>query len=90
MTNETHTQVKLQKQMFEQVTWVPSQFAKKGKYLKLRTVSGGDLFGEDGCVVSETSWDDSWKVTEVYNTKSTEEVREHSRDYRTQRRASDI
>lgn len=73
---ETHTQCKLRRLGTEQVTWLPTKFARKGKVVKLK--------GEDG------TWTDGWEVTEVWEVRSSEEVRERERDYLKQREASDI
>ena len=59
-----------------QVSWIPEQYAVVGKYLKLK---------DDG------SWTDGWRVISVGEIRcSAEEVSARSRDYRSQRRVSDI
>ena len=73
---ETHTQCKLRRLDAEQVTWLPTKFARKGKFVKLKS--------DDG------TWQDGWEVVEVWGTRPSEEVLEHERDYLKQREASDI
>ena len=58
-----------------QVSWIPEEFAKKGKFIKLKE-------GEE--------WQDGWKVINVGGRKEEKEVRERSRDHKNQREASDI
>lgn len=60
-----------------QVSWLPKEFAKAGRYVKLK---------------ERDQWDDGWKVTEAYPTamRTQEEIVERSQDYKKTRRASDI
>ena len=56
-------------------SWIPEQFAKEGKILDIKE-------GEH--------WVKGWKVVDVFTRASEEYVVEHERDYKTQRKASDI
>jgi hypothetical protein len=59
------------------VAWIPIDYAKAGMVLDLRQ--------EDG------SWSNGWTVGGVFPTRiSADYVREHERDYKSQRKASDI
>lgn len=71
-----YTQCKLRKGNMFQMSWIPSEFAKEGKIVKLRDAN--DV------------WHDGWLVEHAYSTKSYKEVNEHSQLYKTQRKASDI
>jgi hypothetical protein len=55
--------------------WVPEQFAKVGKFLRI-------LIGVD--------WENGWEVIEVGERKEEQFVLEDSQDYKHQRKASDI
>lgn len=57
-------------------TWIPEQYAHLNNYIKLKK--------DDG------TWEDGWKVIEVGTRLSEEYVLDHERDYKTQRKASDI
>lgn len=76
MAKDSHTQCLLSKGKTSQVSWIPSDFATKGKYVKLRR--RGD-----------ESWDDGWLVVETWTTMDSEEVNDNSQDYKRQRLASD-
>lgn len=72
------------------VAWIPEQFAKVGKMLALRV---RPLTIQTGCLVEElpgTEWLDGWRVDEVWTRASEEYVRDHERDFKTQREASDV
>lgn len=58
-----------------QTSWIPEQYAHEGNFIKLK---------KDG------SWDDGWKVIEVGVRESEEYILGHERDYKSQRKASDI
>jgi len=58
------------------VTWLPEEFSKVGKVLELEMESG--------------KWQNGWAVCEVYERRKTKEVAERERDYRKNRKASDI
>jgi hypothetical protein len=77
-----------------ETAWIPSQFAKVGKLLKLRTVpTRPDCFSGMGEYPDEsqaTEWVDGWVVSEVGVVKSADWLNEHSRDHLHQREASDI
>jgi hypothetical protein len=70
-----HTQCLLRKGNQEQVSWIPSQFAIEGSYVKLRSRG--------------SEWDDGWRVMSVWTTMASSEIDERSRDYKHQREASD-
>lgn len=72
----THTQCRLMKGNVVQVTWLPSCYANKGKYVKLRRRIGS------GCLEDHTEWDDGWLVAETYMTMDSSYVNERSRDHR--------
>lgn len=55
--------------------WVPKALAVEGKFVK--------LWGAKG-------WEDGWLVVRVMSRVSEEYLRDYSRDYLTQREASDI
>ena len=74
-TPSFHRQCRLRKGATEQVTFIPEEFAKVGRFVKLR---------------SATEWDDGWKVVAVYSRVESREAAERSQDYKHQRRASDI
>lgn len=59
------------------IAWIPEEFAKVGKVLKLKDPISGE-------------WDDGWVVQSVYARQAEEFVLEHSQDYKYQRAASDI
>jgi hypothetical protein len=67
----TYTQCKLRRGITQQTAWIPSEFAVRDRYVRIRN--------EDG-----------WRVISVGGTQSAEYVREHERDFRHQRQASDI
>ena len=56
--------------------WIPSEFAKLGKVLKIKQ--------------DDNIWQDGWKVTSVGTTRNIEWLQTHERDYLHQREASDI
>lgn len=58
--------------------WIPEQFAQTDKIIDLKDA------GEDG------GWSRGWKVINVYGRAAEEYVIEHERDYKHQRKASDI
>lgn len=74
---ERHTQCRLshESSMRIQVAWIPEAFAKPKKQLRLK--------------VNEV-WEDGWVVEAVYKTLPTSYLVEHERDYKNQRKASDI
>jgi hypothetical protein len=59
------------------IAWIPEKFAKVGKYIKIKQ--------EDG------TWDNGWLVTGVGDIKREESyLIDHERDYKNQRKASDV
>lgn len=74
MTN--HTQCTMRKAAVVQISWIPSEKAVEGKFLKLR-----DRGGE---------WEDGWEVIHVGTTMPTKSVMERQDDYKRTREASDI
>jgi hypothetical protein len=72
---DTYTQCYLIKGERSQVAWIPSEFAIIEKIIKIK------IDGE---------WDDGWKIIRTYNTRTSEHIKEHERDYLKQRSASDI
>lgn len=58
-----------------EVAWIPEEFARKGKYLRIKR-------GE--------KWENGWEVVAVYDRASAEQVEKNERLYLVQREASDI
>jgi hypothetical protein len=58
------------------VSWIPSHLARVGRTVKLQDDEG--------------NWSEGWTVVEVYQTCPTNEAVERSRDWKHQRKASDI
>lgn len=77
MREQNYTQCKLKKENTYQTSWIPSEFAKVGKILKLKDEDTG-------------VWTDGWVVEAAYNTRSWQEVNKASQQYKHQRKASDI
>jgi uncharacterized cysteine cluster protein YcgN (CxxCxxCC family) len=71
-----HTQATLTRGSVTQVSWIPSDKAVKGNYVKLRERGG--------------EWEDGWLVSGVGKTLPTETVMERADDYKRTREASDI
>lgn len=67
-------QCRLTKGRLEKIAWIPIQFAEVGKIIDL----------------NDEGWSLGWTVQQTYTTLPTEYVREHERDYKSQRKASDI
>ena len=77
MSNELYRQCILHRGDARQISWLPEQYAVAGGHVKLKDGKG--------------VWDDGWKVHEVYApTRTLEEVRERSQDYKKTRKASDV
>lgn len=71
-----YRQCHLTKGVFSRTYWLPSKFAKKGKYLQLKMAS---------------QWDDGWRVQEVYSIGLPHKVvMTLNEAYRNQREVSDI
>jgi hypothetical protein len=73
--NMTYTQCALAKRGSVGVVWIPTKFANKGKFIKIKQ---GD------------AWDDGWLVEETYTARDAQYLNEHSQDYKHTRKASDI
>lgn len=71
----SYTQVRLYKDRGSYIIWIPSKFAKKGKYLNIH---------------KNNTWDNGWLIEETYNTKSFSQISEKERDYLKQREYSDV
>lgn len=73
---ETHTQCHLKRGNVSQVSWIPSEYAIKGNYVKLK---------EKGV------WEDGWLITTDGGiTFPSKYIKERERDYKETRKASDI
>ena len=71
-----YKQCRLKKGNTQQVSWIPSKFAKLNKVLKLKTADG---------------WDDGWMVESAGSFERTEaEALARRDDYRNQRACSDV
>lgn len=71
-----YRQCKLNKNGMIRVAWVPEKFAKRGRYV---------------CIKTDGEWSDGWHVEEVYSMRmSHNDLIERSQDYKHQRKASDI
>ena len=72
----THMHCVLQRNGSTQVSWIPSEFAQEGRYLKLK---------ENG------QWTDGWKVVKAYpSVIDSEIIAARSRDYKNHRKATDL
>lgn len=71
----TYRQCILEKGNVSTTSWIPSKFAIKGKFIKLK---------DNG------KWVNGWEVIEVGTEMAEKTVIERSRDYLKQREASDI
>jgi hypothetical protein len=58
------------------VVWIPEKFAQKGRSIRIKDDNG--------------SWEDGWKVMEVYTRKAFSEIELKERDHLRQREASDV
>lgn len=74
--NETYTQCMLTKNSKVDVAWIPTKFANKGNFIKLKQ--------------EDNSWDDGWLVEETYTKQEAQYLIEHERDYKNTRKVSDI
>jgi hypothetical protein len=70
----SYTQCLLRRNGYYQVAWLPTKFAVLGATLRIR----------------DDEWEDGWVVEGRWTTMPEEYVRGHERDYRQQRKASDI
>lgn len=73
----TYTQCRLRRGESWQVSWVPSNMAIPGKYLKLKNSETGE-------------WVDGWRVEAAFAVTTSFAANERSQDYKHQRNASDI
>lgn len=73
---QTYTQSKLKRGDEEQTAWIPTEFAVVNGVIQIR--------------MEDSHWEDNWVVVETYSTREKGFVEEHERDYKKQRRASDI
>lgn len=76
MDDDTYTQCIFQNGEKQTTSWIPSSFAKLGRVLRLKN--------------EQDEWEDGWVVAEIGTTLSAEYVFEHERDFKSQRKASDI
>lgn len=60
----------------KQTSWIPEQFAHVGNYVQLKNADG--------------VWDNGWQIDEVGARAPENQVLENSRDWKHQRKASDI
>lgn len=74
--SSTHTQCKLQRGESHYMAWLPTKFAKKGKYVKIKK--------------NGLNFEDGWLIVEAYSTLDSEYIARRSRDHLHQREASDI
>ena len=82
---ETHTQCHLQRGNVIQVSWIPSDYANVGEYVKLKE----SKINEKG--IKEDVWEDGWQViTAGGQTFPSKYIQERERDYKETRKASDI
>jgi hypothetical protein len=72
-----YTQCDLKKGNFNDTSWIPSEFAKQNKIVKVFNVN-------------EDKWDDGWTVVATYNTMTLEELQIQQEQTRNTRKASDI
>ena len=72
-----YCQCKLRKENSEQVAWIPQCFANVGQTVKIKDKTSG-------------AWDDGWLVEFASEPLNAEAVERNERDYRKQRKASDI
>lgn len=72
-----YCQCKLRKANTEQVAWIPQCFANVGQTVKIKDKTSG-------------AWDDGWKVEFASEPLDAATVEKNERDYRKQRKASDV
>lgn len=66
---------KIENGTINQISWIPEQFAKVGRFLKL---------------LEKDVWENGWQVVSVGGRQSREERIERGRDHVNQRKGSDI
>lgn len=72
-----HTQCLLQRGNEKQVTWIPSEYAKAGNFVKLKSRGSED-------------WSDGWEVKEIFNTLPSEQVTKMSDYHKSHRKGTDV
>lgn len=77
MKKPKHTQCLLQRGNEKQISWIPSEYAKLGHFIKLKSR------GED-------EWDDGWEVKETFNTLFSEQLDRYSQNHKQHRKATDV
>lgn len=77
MKKSKHTQCLLQRGNEKQVTWIPSEFALFGTFVKLKSRGAED-------------WSDGWEVKETFNTLPSEQVTRMSDNHKNHRKATDV
>ena len=83
--NATHTQCHLRKGNVTQVSWIPTEHAVVGKYVKLKETKLNDRG------LAEDVWEDGWLVvTSGGTTFPSKYIQERGRDWKETRKASDI
>ena len=83
--NSTHTQCHLRRGNVTQVSWIPTDHAVIGKYVKLKETKLNDRG------IKEDVWEDGWQVvTAGGQTFPSKYIQERERDWKETRKASDI
>lgn len=77
MKRSKHTQCLLQRGNEKQVTWIPSEFARQGHIVKLKS-RGSD------------EWSDGWEVKEAWNTLFSDQLDRLSTNHKNHRKATDV
>lgn len=72
-----YKQCKLRKANTEQVAWIPEVFAIVGNYVQIKNKK-------------DDTWDNGWKVEFASEPLDAAAVEKNERDYRKQRKASDV
>src|SRR5262245_25320460 len=62
--------------VISEMSWIPSEFAKKNKVLRIKQPDG--------------TWQDGWVVSEIYTTRTADDIESCERDYMKQRAFSDV
>lgn len=75
--DDTYAQCELRRMAGKfDVAWLPEKFAQKGRMIRFKDDSG--------------SWEDGWKVMEVYARKMFSEIEAKERDFLHQCKVSDV
>ncbi len=76
------------------VAWIPEEYAVEGNYIRIRVGQEPTLSESpvEECSRSEDkkTWEDGWKITQVFNRLPADKTLSNSQDYKKQRKASDI